>query len=358
MSGTSFAFPPPPPPPPPQVASSQNTSAGSAFSRGGDNKRWSRGSRGRGRGRGNPYRGSRGGNQHFEGSSQQDTNNAVNSPIQYGGGSYPLPNYPPTQQPQYTPSNVHINYSSAPSPYHQTPSQPGLYQTRPYYPTAYPDTQPQGAPYSYSTPGYYPQAQQHHSYQPQPSLPHSDHRYASPSVAMGPPIRLGFGDQQSMDQRDYSCNPHPHNNPSVSHHIPDPMPPYQEGSSYGSRAGGYHYSNPQGRGGDRGRGRDRGRGHGYSNRRGNSDVSSSSHLSSRKTQVAPAVPSFGNPLPLKPPISQPVDKKPGKKKKRRINQLGLTPKNEEHVSSSEEEDADEELKLGAAVGPAGGVGQM
>ncbi|KAI4171924.1 MAG: hypothetical protein LQ348_006839 [Seirophora lacunosa] len=175
---------------------------------------------------------------------------------------------------------------------------------------------------------------------------------------MGPPIRLGFGDQQSMDQRDYSCNPHPHNNPSVSHHIPDPMPPYQEGSSYGSRAGGYHYSNPQGRGGDRGRGRDRGRGHGYSNRRGNSDVSSSSHLSSRKTQVAPAVPSFGNPLPLKPPISQPVDKKPGKKKKRRINQLGLTPKNEEHVSSSEEEDADEELKLGAAVGPAGGVGQM
>lgn len=42
-------------------------------------------------------------------------------------------------------------------------------------------------------------------------------------------------------------------------------------------------------------------------------------------------------------------KKIKKKKKRRVNQLGLTPKAEEHVSSSEEED--EEAKLAARVGP-------
>ncbi|KAL8654383.1 MAG: hypothetical protein Q9210_001543 [Variospora velana] len=175
---------------------------------------------------------------------------------------------------------------------------------------------------------------------------------------MGPPIRLGFGDQQGMDQRRFSYNPHTHANPSMSNHAPDLMPPSLEGPSYGSRAGGHHHTNPRGRGGDRGRGRDRGRGHVQFDRRGNSDVSSASRSSSRKTQVAPAVPSFGNPLPLKPPISKTEDRKPGKKKKRRINQLGLTPKNEEHVSSSEEEDVDEEVKLAAAVAPAEGAGQM
>ncbi|KAI4288811.1 MAG: hypothetical protein L6R35_001923 [Caloplaca aegaea] len=175
---------------------------------------------------------------------------------------------------------------------------------------------------------------------------------------MGPPLRLGFGDQQSIDQRQFPYSPHTHANPRMSHHAPDSMPSYLEGPSYGSWAGVHHHASPRGRGGDRGRGRDRGRGHGQFDRRGNSDVSSASRSSSRKTHVAPAVPSFGNPLPLKPPISKTEDKKPGKKKKRRINQLGLTPKNEEHVSSSAEEDADEEVKLAAAVAPPAGAGQM
>lgn len=67
------------------------------------------------------------------------------------------------------------------------------------------------------------------------------------------------------------------------------------------------------------------------------------------TQVAPAVPSFGNPLPVKPPAPQIETKKAKKKKKRRVNQLGLTPKTVEHASSSEEDDIDEELKLAATV---------
>jgi len=63
-----------------------------------------------------------------------------------------------------------------------------------------------------------------------------------------------------------------------------------------------------------------------------------------RTPAAPAVPSFGNPLPSKPPPAADATRKP-KKRKRKHNQLGLTPKTEEHESSEEEEDADEESKL-------------
>jgi hypothetical protein len=68
-----------------------------------------------------------------------------------------------------------------------------------------------------------------------------------------------------------------------------------------------------------------------------------------KTQVAPSVPSFGIPLPVKPPA--PVETGRKRKKKRRHNQLGLTPKTVEHESSEEEgNDIDEEAKLAVAAG--------
>ncbi|KKZ60327.1 hypothetical protein EMCG_04941 [[Emmonsia] crescens] len=60
------------------------------------------------------------------------------------------------------------------------------------------------------------------------------------------------------------------------------------------------------------------------------------------------VPSFGNSLPSKPPPSVDATKK-HKKKKRKYNQLGLTPKTEEHESSEEEDDVDEETKLSQTV---------
>ncbi|KAL8730628.1 MAG: hypothetical protein Q9166_003941 [cf. Caloplaca sp. 2 TL-2023] len=72
----------------------------------------------------------------------------------------------------------------------------------------------------------------------------------------------------------------------------------------------------------------------------------------RKTQVAPAVPSFGNPLPVKPPALGIETKKAKKKRKRCVNQLGLTPRTDEHMSSSEEEDVDEEVKLATTIGAA------
>lgn len=348
MSGNSFAF-PPPPPPPPQAAETQYTPIGYTFSRGRGDKRWERGSRGRGRG--NTNRGSRGGSQHFGGNTLHEVNHNVNIANQYGGGSYPLPNYPPVQQPQYPP-DARNTYSNPPSLYHQVSSQPGPHQANQNYPTAYPNTQPQSGPYTYAYPGYYPQAQQHHSYQPQAPISHSDHRYASHPVAMGPPIRLGFGDQQGMDQRINPYNHHDQADSGMNHYSSHSMPLYREGSSCGSRGGRQHSPHRQGRG------RGHGRGRGQANRRGNPDAANAINSSSRKTQVAPAVPSFGNPLPLKPPIPQMEEKKPSKKKKRRVNQLGLTPTNNEHVSSSEEEDVDEESKLATAVGAAGIAGQQ
>ena len=69
-----------------------------------------------------------------------------------------------------------------------------------------------------------------------------------------------------------------------------------------------------------------------------------------RPQAAPAVPSFGNPLPVDLPIKPPGTNGKKRKKKRRHNQLGLTPRAEEHESSEEEEDdQDEEAKLAAAT---------
>ena len=98
------------------------------------------------------------------------------------------------------------------------------------------------------------------------------------------------------------------------------------------------------------------RGRGY--RRGNPDAFHKPRNPIPSRQVAPAVPSFGNPFPgdMSNRPAQAVagesSNKPKKKKRRRHNQLGLTPKTEEHESSEEEDDQDEEMKLAAAVGAA------
>ena len=76
---------------------------------------------------------------------------------------------------------------------------------------------------------------------------------------------------------------------------------------------------------------------------------------SPRVPAPPAVPRFGSalPSPVPPPLA--VTRQQPKKKKRKLNQLGLTPQKEEHESSEEEEDVDEEAKLGAKAGtPASG----
>lgn len=64
----------------------------------------------------------------------------------------------------------------------------------------------------------------------------------------------------------------------------------------------------------------------------------------------PPVPSFGNPLPSKPPPPADTLVAQNLKKKRKFNQLGLTPQTEEHESSDEEE-VDEESKLASSTAP-------
>jgi len=61
---------------------------------------------------------------------------------------------------------------------------------------------------------------------------------------------------------------------------------------------------------------------------------------------------------MKPPVPQERPAKRGKKK-RKHNQLGLTPKTEEHESSEEEEDdIDEEARLAAVVASPGQGSQL
>lgn len=71
-------------------------------------------------------------------------------------------------------------------------------------------------------------------------------------------------------------------------------------------------------------------------------------------QAPPAVPSFGGPLPLPAkPAPRSGETKLDKTKKRKHNQLGLTPSTVEHDSSKDEDedldDQDEEIKLAAAA---------
>ncbi|KAL8948698.1 MAG: hypothetical protein Q9222_005146 [Ikaeria aurantiellina] len=185
---------------------------------------------------------------------------------------------------------------------------------------------------------YTPYAQQYHSQLRDSASQHSDHRYASPPVVMGPPIRLGFTEQQGVDTQSFPQNQYDHFNHHLSQRSHDPRPQHRQDSSYGPQP-------PRHRSPTRQRG-----GRGSHNKRGTRGHAVGSTDSNRRTEVAPAVPSFGNPLPVKPPASLPDTKKQKKKKKRRVNQLGLTPKAEEHVSSSEEEeDIDEELKFASTA---------
>jgi hypothetical protein len=73
-----------------------------------------------------------------------------------------------------------------------------------------------------------------------------------------------------------------------------------------------------------------------------------------KVAVAPAVPSFGAPLPtvLTSPTYSREGKAINKAAREKKNLLGLTPASADHHSSSEE-DPDEEVKLAESLGAGG-----
>ncbi|KAL8821496.1 MAG: hypothetical protein Q9223_000462 [Gallowayella weberi] len=332
MSANSFLF--PPPPPPPQASYLESTLPGNTYPRGRGDRIWERGSRGRGRG--NNQRSLRGGPHCHEQSSSHPAGPGVSDGTQHGG-SYPLPNYPSAQQPHY-PADPHNIYSSPHTSYVPVAPPSNPHQTNTYHLPNYQAVQPHAAPHPYNSLNYNSQAQQYPYQLPIEHPPHSSNRFASPPVTVGPPIRMGFGAQHGIDSRPM---PHAHQgsfNQMKGRQLSGKRPPHQKTSSYGHQSG-RHRSPSWQRGG-----------RGPYIKGGNADCVGAFEGSTRKTQVAPAVPSFGNPLPLKPPAPEPETKKPKKKRKRRVNQLGLTPNADEHVSSSEEEEVDEELRLATTNG--------
>ena len=327
MSNQQFSFPPPPPPPP---HANSFYSQPPDPSQAGFNDRYSRGGTGHhGRGRGNirgaPRGGYAGNLGHASGyggyphGDQRGGYGPSNQANHYGGGSYPLPEYPSAQQPSYPPS-VHHAYNPP----------------APQYPPSQPYPSPQYQPY----PSYPPSGHQNTSpYNVQPQ--NQQDRYGSPShsgqprykgrtrqpIMMGPPIHIGPDGRPT----DYQSPPYASHYPQEVNRLPlGNHPPHSSGSARHGSPKPYP-----------GRGKKRNR----------SEAFHQPNQSQFRPQAAPAVPSFGNPLPVDLPTKLPEYGANGKKKKkkRRHNQLGLTPRTEEHESSEDEDDQDEEAKLAAAT---------
>lgn len=250
---------------------------------------------------------------------------------------YPLPNFPPVQLPQY-PTNLRQGYGQP------TPAFPA--NARPPQ-AAYP-TNENGSPHNYNGKQQYPL----HGYGPslpniqaplpaaQNSISFQTNAHASQPVLMGPPIRMGFNAQQNGHQAQQIAQPTASGTNAYQHGLPNGNDPlYRHSSPMGFSSDRHESPNPFS--GHGGRGQKRGHGEAFGRPRNQN----------HRIQVAPAVPSYGGPLPLprKPPALHESTRKP-RKKKRKQNQLGLTPKAEEHESSEEEEDdADEEARLAAVA---------
>lgn len=361
MSGQNFTF-PPPPPAPPQASQSYSAYPPSLQGPHGYGGRHNRGGYGtRGRGRGNNQGRSRGGNftsansMNGQGAYPHVDNRSLGPPnTGYGPqgynqrhDGYPLPNYPPVQLPQYPP-NLRQDYGQRSSntpidtlhpQYHRVGRHSYDQRTQ----------QSQGSPQPYASRGYgspingvQPTFQGPQGTEPPPYAFNDSTNQPAP---IGPMIRMGFeGDRQSHQSQSFpkpsSCSDVSFVNPSSNSNSG-----YQQNTIPSFQPGSHKPSNPFS--GHRGRGHKRGHGDGVGRSRNQST----------RPQVAPAVPSFGGalPLPVKPPAPQDHGRRP-RKKKRKHNQLGLTPKAEEHESSEEEEDdADEESRLATiAAGPGPG----
>ncbi|KAJ9669337.1 hypothetical protein H2201_000689 [Coniosporium apollinis] len=140
---------------------------------------------------------------------------------------------------------------------------------------------------------------------------------------MGPPIRMGFDNSHPPDP------PRPY---STKHDSPNPFPGNNKRKREPPMRGGHstHQShNPSF--------------HNQRHQHGKPDKA--------KAKVAPQVPNFGFAFSTPQAANPPADStdKPKKKKRRKHNQLGLTPKGEEH------EDSEDEIDEEAAFANAGGA---
>lgn len=212
----------------------------------------------------------------------------------------PTPHFNPAQSQNFQNHHNVAAFASQQQPYSQPAAHGSPYQRRPSYDAAYASSTTQSAP----------------MYSPVMSTP--QHTAASaPPPMMGPPMRWGFENAGSA-AGGHAANhgnqrgPRSFNTYNNNHNTTQP--------SLGS--GTPHHPN----------------------KRDHASAFGKPRSTGPRVPAPPPVPSFGNPLPSKPPPPVDTSKKP-KKKKRKHNQLGLTPKTDEHESSEEEDDVDEEARL-------------
>lgn len=328
MSSGSFSFPPPPPPPPPSQSSPGNFASGGRPQHGQGFRGRGSGRQNRGGGRGNPYNSGPG--NHPRGGGGRGAPRSNYGPPRGGGNSF-RGNHPYSQYGQ------HRSFQ-----YGQTYTAPDYLPPRPPF---------QQAPFSTNT-----------------SAPPT--AYDSSNLEHNPTHQLGFFSHQQHDANIYSpysglsanINSQNPNMGAQMHWGPDQLNPNAQHTHHANQTqfANANITNPnrpnQARAGQRfhsphippthssgpryGADKQLNR---SSKRPHSSAFGTPTHTSSRPS-APPAVPSFGNPLPSKPPL--PTDAtRTNKKKQRKYNQLGLTPKTEEHESSEEEEDVDEEAKF-------------
>lgn len=340
MTSHQFVFPPPPPPPPPTQPSYHNS--------GGPHNLWNntRGNRtGHRRGQGGFNRGSRGVSRGGSRGVNYGMYHAGfdSRPTNSPGHDYPLAQYPPGQQLHYP------AYSTAPLAQPTPGVNAGVeYCDNTQRQAQFYSVQQGGTPYNYNFPN------QNNSYNPQQApqyvsvAPLQDNQYSA--ILRGPPIRMEFGsnnytagDQHVQTQHQIQPRPISSSVHHLQHGSGSILPPFIRTASQ-TRLNDPRYDSPKPYSELRNRGQKR-QHDGVAGQRRQKNKASAEN----KTKVAPAVPSFGTPLPVSLPPSQETEEKP-KKKKRRHNQLGLTPKSLEYESSEDENDVDEEFKLANAAG--------
>lgn len=318
MTNESFTFPPPPPPPPHinYGRPSQSTSNG-IRGRGNPEHRGSRS-----RSRGDHYRASR--NNHPSYATQPSSfvgpRAGHNSSSLSGPGA---PGGPPFHYPRKFSANA---------PYASDSPVANITNHSTYQPQSHESNHAQSAG-SQPSPMW--------SHEPFYSQAGTDrHLPNPPPLPMGPPLRMGFcNEHEPSPQHGVPIDPHglhsqkPKDNPGRNTSPESHAAGFQD-AIYGHRSAQQHLHNR----------REASRGGGYKQRY--TDAFGHSQ-STQKTQVAPPVPSFGHALPLKPPLQQ-HSKRPNRKR-RKHNQLGLTPRQVDHESSSEEANVDEEVQIASAT---------
>lgn len=326
MTSHGFSF-PPPPPPPPSFSGPPQQHPPSVIGHG-HNSTGPRGGRGvggyhRGRGRGDGHRSRRGGHlasQDVGPSSLYRQNNSASVTSYTSFASPPpAPNAPPYQGSPFPPQQAHSTFPTG-RPFAGPPTpRISSYSHRPSYDAAYGPSTKGSRPPQLPPPARYTSAVRPppHSY---PTISHAAH---TPAAVVTPPVHWGFEDPSS---RGFYSGASRASKPVA---FARPGAPYN--NAHGNLGlGGGGFTN-------------------HGNKRTFSSAFEKPQPIAPRSTAPPPVPSFGNPLPAKPPPPADAARKP-RKKKCRHNQLGLTPRGEEHESSEEEDDVDEEAKLADGLG--------